>query len=476
MMAAVLLTALSCEKSVSPSDPALPDSLPWQFALTRAGGTGHTDAVATYRASLLHNGTGQLMSDGSYSGYYTHHQPYTDLEWLSPCLTYDAPGDDPDDGMALDENNQKIPWDASNWFERTIKDSQYALRGPYLLDNQVLNYSLVFTSPAVRMECHLPEGATDIPENYHWGFPIRRDASWAVSPCIVDLAMVSDYLKDINGDNQGYQYVYHVDPVLKEPRSRITVKVACGALPEANINKVYFNHVISSALYRPRDVQNRVTYELWKFDGNDAEDPSFDPLASYYTHNNYPVAAGAHAGEDGDKLEVPAGEPYIHLVRKPGQSHDFIENNDWQNFDQTADEWVKGNDSKYLLTAIKDFKILSMDYSLRDGDVYVYEEFMPRLVLFTGRDGDIKTTIRLAQNFEPMKEYTLYVYISSVYVQAVLTVSDWTIHRHWTEVDAEDTDVLEVVIGTCTQVNGSGLDMTDWRPVSNTGDEGLIQD
>lgn len=466
LLAAALSAAVSCEKTGTPAvddDPVL--DTPWQFALTRSGESGHTDAVATYRASLLHNGTARLMSDGSYSGYYTDNAagwPYPGKGWLYPCRTFDAPGDDPDDGMALDPSGQKIPWDASDWFDRTDKDSRHGLRGPVPPSGQTYYYSLVFTSPAVRMEHFVPEGKEDIPANYRYGFPITRASAWAVSPAIEGLSLNATYLNS--------QYIYPVTPTLKEQRSKLTVKIACGALQEANIHQVYFDNVISSAYYMPKSV----TYEEWRFDGDDGTDPDYDPLASYYTTNSYPAASGASAGT-GDKFVTPAGEPHVHLVRKPGQSVDFISDDTWSTF-TAADEWVKGDDTKYLLTALHDFPLLSMNYGEMDGDVYRYDPYIPKVVIWSGAAGDVRTTIRLPFNFEPMKAYTLFLYVSNVYVHAVLTVSDWTVHRHWTDVDAEDTDVLDVVLGTFTAVKGTGLDKDDWTLVPvNPDADGLIE-
>ena len=85
----------------------------------------------------------------------------------------------------------------------------------------------------------------------------------------------------------------------------------------------------------------------------------------------------------------------------------------------------------------------------------------------------MKTTVRLAANFEPMKAYTVYIYVSSAYVQAFLTVSDWTIHRHWTEDPSEDTDKLEVSFGQYKE-QPLGLLVADWRLVQPDDDEGLI--
>ena len=462
LLAATVLT-ISCTKTPSAADEAFKADTPWQFSFTRSGETTHTNTVATFRASLLHNGTGRLMADGSYSGYYTDTAadwPFPGMGWLYPCRTYDAPGADPQDGMALDSDGNPVAWDDPNWFDKTDKDSKYALRGPYMNQNQNINYSLVFTSPAVRMACYLPEGKTDVPDNYHWGFPIDRNTStWAVSPASDGKPLTATYLNN--------QYIYTVSPTLLEHRSKLTVKVACGSVTKTDIHAVYFENILSSALYMPKTE----TYEQCLLDGDDGTDPDYDPLVSYYTSNTYPAGTDTQAGA-GDKLMVPSGESDIHLVRRPGQTEDFIANGEWADFTD-ADEWEKGSTDKSLLTAVRDFPILPMDYSVVDGDVYKYESIMPKLVILTGIDGNVKTTVRLAANFEPMKAYTVYIYVSSAYVQAFLTVSDWTIHRHWTEDPSEDTDKLEVSFGQYKE-QPLGLLVTDWRLVQPDDDEGLI--
>ena len=455
LLAAAMILA-SCTKTQS-SDPSMDGEMPWQFSFTRSGETTHTDAVATFRASLLHYWTGRLMADGSYSGYYTDNAvdwPFPDMGWLYPCRTRD------NDGMALDTDGNPIAWDDANWFDKTDKDSKYALRGHYLPNNESINYSLVFTSPAVRMACYLPEGKENIPENYHWGFPIdRKTSTWAVSPASEGMPLTATYLNN--------QYVYTVSPTLLEHRSKVTVKVACGSVTKTDIHAVYFENTLSSALYMPKTE----TYEQCLVDGNDGTDPDYDPLVSYYTSNTYPSGAETQTGA-GDKLFIPDGESDIHLVRRSGQTEDFIANGEWADF-TASDEWVKGSSDKSLLTAIRDFPILPMDYSVIDGDVYLYESIMPKLVVLTGIGGNVKTTVRLACNFEPMKAYTVYIYVSSAYVQAFLTVSDWTVHRHWTDFSAEDTDKLDVSFGQYLE-RPLGLIMSDWRPVQPDPDEGVI--
>lgn len=459
MTAASAAAVLSCEKSQPDPDSPLRSDSPWQFVLTRSGETGHTDAAATFRASLLHNGTGTLMSDGTYCGYYTDNNwpggwPSSyPAGWLYPCRTDDS-------GHALTESGAVVSPDAADWFDRIHKDSQYALRGIGDLNsrfgiNYSINYALVFTSPAVRMAPFTPSGAeaptgeaARNPMNYSWGFPITRTSEWAVSPSIDALSLTASY---VNG-----QYVFPVEPILSDPHSRLTVKVACGALGEANIASVHFKDVISSAYYMPKTG----TYEKWVLDGDDGTVPDYDPLASYYTENSYPTGSATHTGA-GDKFVAPSGMP-VHLDRKPGQGTDFIRDGDWADFDQEADEWEKGRAAgNYLLTAIRDFPVLSMDYGVTVGDTYVYEDRMPKIVFMTGAAGDIRTTVRLAQNLEPMKAYTLYIWVSSVYVHMVLTVAPWTTHTQWGG-SQEGQQTLEVALGSWTGVNGSSLTLAPW--------------
>lgn len=457
---AVAGSLVSCEKSRPSAEEAPILDTPWQFALTRSDSPSHTDAVATYRASLLHNGTRQLMADGSYCGYYTDNNesgwPYP-MGWLYPCRT-------DHDGAALDASGAVVETgDPDYWFSHIDKDSQYGLRGLGDLRSRFgitsdINYALVFSSPAVRMERFTPDGGTPPsgdaarnPMNYHWGFPIERDSEFAVSPSINGLSLAATYL---NG-----QYVFDVDPVLKDRHAKLTVKVACGALSEANIHAVYFTNVLSTAYYMPMTETYEKSTADWVFDGGVA-----DPLADYYTHNTYPAGSATQTGE-GDKLVTPSGNP-VHLVRKAGQTKDFIAQDEWRNFDQTADEWVKGDRTKSLLTAIPNFRLLSMDYSERtaEGDAYKYEAFIPKVVVLTGTDGDVKTTIRIAENLEPMKAYTLYVWVSSAYVQAVLTVAPWT---------ENDMDVSFDINGS---VDMDPLVVSAWTEVPQNPDaDGLIE-
>ena len=471
LLAVALISLASCEKQ-DISDVDTSEAHPWQFVMTRAGAT-HTDEVRTYRASLLHNGTGELQSDGTYSGYYTENHwtetngaawPYS-TGWLYPCRTNHY-------GDALDTDGNIIPWDATDWFSRTDKDSQWALRGPNTSNDE---YALVITSPAQRMVGYrtpemdpIPEGMAHYARYYHWGFLLDRKASrWAVSPVVGGLSVASDY---ISGN-----YIYTFAPKLLEHRAMLTVKVACGALDEANISKVHFQNVISKTYYRPPRGNEGATssrtgnYEMPIIDGNDNGDDSYDPLVSYYLDNSYPSTDGEAPGT-GDKFIAPDGSP-AHIVRRSGQTTDFIPNDEWQYF-TSSDEWTRGSTDKYVLTAIKDFPILPLDYSTPEGDSYFYRDIMPQVVVYSGVNGDIKSTILVDANLEPMKKYTMYIYVSSVYIHAVLTVSDWTIFQFWPDND----DVLDVSFGNVPERLVGELTVSDWRPVDTDPDHGVIED
>jgi len=461
VLAALMVAAMaldSCEKSRTEAEASSGENVPWQFAFTRSGESGHADEVRTFRASLLYNDLGVLMADGSYCGYYTDEvtRPGWDApkSWLYPCRTDNA-------GNALDASGAVVPWNAATWFEDIDKDSKYALRGPgdlyrFGVDHSI-NYALVFASPAVRMEGFTPDGgfaptgaAASNPMNYHWGFPIARDDDWTVSSAVTGLPLSATYL---NG-----QYVFSVNPVLKDRHAKLTVKVVCGAVSAANIHAVYFTNILSEAYFMPLTETYEKSTVDWVFDGGVA-----DPLTDYYTHNTYPATDGQPAGA-GDKMVAPSDAP-VHLVRKATQTPDFISEDQWQDFDQTTDEWVRGDDSKCLLTAIRDFRLLSMDYSATEGDAYIYEEFIPKLVVISGQDGDVKTTIRLAENLEPMKSYTLYVWVSSAYVRAVLTVSPWT-----------EIPGMDVSFDIDQAKDFRPLVVSSWTTVAeNPGADGLIE-
>ena len=467
----------SCTKP-QPSEESVQDDTLWNLT-TKAG--PHVDQVATFRASLLDNTNGVLRSDGSYSGYYNADG------WLTPCRTNAA-------GDALDTGGSVIAWDAPNWYDLTDKNSQYALRGgskrvyvdaTYFSRHAVTDYSMVLTSPAVRMSSFRPTGAAALsgshvtdPNEYHWGFAMdRKTSTWAISEVDDNLYLNATYLQN--------RYVYDFEPTLYEHRSMLTVKIACGALAHANINKVYFTNIISEAYYMPMwnlldtAIDPHDPYEEWKKDGSNIVgnyDPAtYDPLATYYITNTYPANAGEATGT-GDIFAVPVTDPDVHLVRRPAQTPDFIANNEWDQFDLDADEWVKGDDTKYVLTPIKDFPILSLDYSIMVGDQYKYEAIMPKVVVLSGTQGNIKTTVRIPANLEPMKKYTMWLFVSNVYIQAVLTVSDWTIHSHWSDNPLDpnyNQDTASDTFGAYKEI-GTILARSEWETVTTTDAEGSV--
>jgi len=441
ILALLLLALAGCTKSQA-GEESRGDAV-WRIALTKTG--SHTNHVATYRANLLNYGTGRLMSDGAYSGYYKADG------WLYPCRVDDATGKaiDKTDGTSLLEFN------AADWFNKTDTNSVYGLRAPSLISgwpyvpysSSSLNYTMVLASPAVRMQSYLPDGETDIEANYHWGVPLDRKKAIYVSDPTPETPITATYYNN--------EYTYSFSPILIDQRSKLTIKIACGALSEIDINAVYFSNVMSTALYMPQINYMPLVYETFEhfvFDGDDGS-AGYDPLVSYYTANTYPASAGQPAGA-GDKFVVPAADTDVHLVRRIGQTPAFIANDEWDQFVAT-DEWVKGNNTKYFFTPIKDFPVFAMDYSEMLGSEYKYKQQMPKVIIRSGDKGNIRTTVRLPYNFEPMREYTLWLWMSSVYVQAVLTVAPWDIYRHWTEDASEDTDVLDVTFGGYKTVTGS---------------------
>ena len=482
LLALLLLALASCTKPQA-GEQEMGDAI-WHLT-TKAG--PHVDKVATFRASLLDNGNGVLRSDGSYSGYYTADG------WLYPCRT-NALGD------ALDTDGNIVPWSLApaDWFAATDTNSQYALRGAtkrvydyadtYYERQYVSEYSMVLTSPAVRMSSFRPSGSPALtplhatnPDDWRWGFAIdRRTSTWAISEVDPMMNLNATFLKN---PETGYMYTYACDSTLYEHRSLLTVKIACGALTHANINKVYFTNIISEAYFMPMWRLMPLQYdpyEEWKKDGcptvGDYDPSSYDPLASYYTTNTYPASAGETTGA-GDVFAVPPGEDDVHLVRHPALTEDFIANNEWTQLTDPADEWVKGDDTKCVLTPIRDFPILPLDYSVMDGDQYKYNDIMPKVVILSGVGGNIKTTVRIAVNLEPMKKYTMWLFVSNVYVIAVFTVSDWTIHTHWSDDPSDpnyNKETADLTLGSYKLLATPVLTKSEWTTVTVPDAQGTI--
>lgn len=319
----------------------------WEFVMTRSGGA--EDRKVTYRTSLLNSSNGNLMSDGTYCGY---HKPQG---WLYPCSA------DDETGAALDAEGNAVDAGDADWIGKIDKDSRHALRAAA---NQT--HVLVLSSPAVRMQKYKPDGSAD---TWHWGFPVDRRQELFIGNPIKNLGVTATWLDG--------KYIFPVvsdsdDGTLYDRRARLTVKVACGALLETDINAVYFRNVISSAYYLPISK----TYENAVMDGGSSE-----PLKDYF--------------EAGEKLAVAADEPDIHIT--------------------------KGN----TVAAIESFPIMALDYSTLDGDQYRYKDLIPEIIVLSGTKGNIRSTVSLAADLDPMKEYVVMIYMSTASVQATLQVAGW---------------------------------------------------
>lgn len=425
-----ILIASSCIDKTPDADCT---PVAWEFCVTKAGeGTGNdTDKVATYRTSLLSGYA--LSSEGTYSGYYN------DKGWLYPCKT-------DDDGYALDKaTGDRLEWTDPDWFSKTDTDSQYGLRAA-----SNTSYSLLVTSPAVKLQPYIK--TIDGSPATVYGMPITRESDWAIS----------DPISVYAGGSYLGTYIYNVagtdnTRTLKERRARINVKVACGAVSSVQIHSVYFKKVMTSAMYNPFSHEYEDNIIL---DGGKA-----DPLECF-TSNSFPANDGDKTGE-GEALVVPQGEKIV-LTRKDGMQENPEE---WWEVFGEDDEWTKGSEDKHVLTAIRDFYILPLDYSLRDNTDYHYADIMPEVTVRIGETGKIKATIQLAAKMEPMIEYTVFIYVSSTYVSANLTVTDWNVHRHWTDDPAEDTDELEIEFGKPAILKGD-ISVTGW---TNKEDETTVQ-
>ena len=168
------------------------------------------------------------------------------------------------------------------------------------------------------------------------------------------------------------------------------------------------------------------TYENYVMDGGYA-----DPLAQYYTTNTYETLGISGTPIVGEKLVVPNEDKAIHLFQRADQSADFT----------VADEWDKASNEGKIVTAIPDFPIFSLDYSTLDGDQYRYKDQIPEIIVYSGKTGNIKSTITLPANLEPMKEYTVIIYLSTASVEAELYVKEWDVEG---SIDVDFGKVLEL--------------------------------
>ena len=130
-----------------------------------------------------------------------------------------------------------------------------------------------------------------------------------------------------------------------------------------------------------------------------------------------------------------------------------VEKEWFKNF-SSSDEWLRGYSDKYMLTAIKDFYILSLDYSREEGGELYYKGIIPEIIVTEKLGGaNKKITLQLAADIKPMKDYTVYLFISNIDVQATLTASDW-----------EDVGNQEVMFGQGLVTDGK-ITIASWEEV-----------
>lgn len=367
----------SCTKEAKDVENAV--EVPWEICATKAG----VVEKATYRACLF-SADGKLSSEGTYCGYQNP------KGWLYPCGTND-------NGDALDSDGNPVSWEDAQWSEKIDKDSKYALKAKS--DNNV--YSLVLLSPALK------NNQTEDNVSY---LPIdrREEPGWKASKAVnvrtTGVTVDGSYVYDLSSN------------ILYEQRSKVTVKIACGKADYTEIVSVYFKDVISSAKYLPLTSEYRDAV----LDGG-----SETPLADYYTTNSYPSEDGNSAGE-GEKFVSPEATS-VKLVHKAGIGTD--EKQWWTKFSD-EDEWKRGTDDGRgsMLTAIKDFYILPLEYSKEEGGELYYKDMVPEIVVTEKSkiDGkDKKITLQLAVNVEPMKNYTIYLFVSNIDVQVTLVIENW---------------------------------------------------
>lgn len=407
----LLLSAIGCSKiRYDVAEGEIPVGA-WEFFMTKGGSL--QSETKTIRASLLSSLVDTLVADGSYCGY--EKEVREGLTWFYPCRV------DDESGEALDSEGNPVDWSLPDCFDRIDKDSEHALRAP-----ANSRYSLVLSSPAVRMKRLVFEGPEEDKKIIRYGFKVDRNKELFTSDVMRDLDVLATWIED--------RYVFSLsgqtpasapDTTFYDRRSKITVKVACGKLTSADVHSVHFENVMSSAYYIPTSK----SYELPVMDGG------FEDPMGYYTVNTYPTL---DSGDKiiGDKLVVPDGEPDIHLEKSLDMSC----------------EWDKETNLGRVVTAIADFPVLSLDYSALVDDHYKYDGLIPEIIVHSGRDSLIRSTVSLPVNFEPMKSYTVIIYISTAYVFAELYVTDWV-----------DGPTNDVTFGEAIKLDGESILITDWN-------------
>lgn len=419
----MLLSIIGCSKIFHEvTDEQMPSG-EWKFCMTK-GGVSMEDTL-TIRASIVLHNFDTLVADGAYCRYKKIVDE--DLLWYYPCRVND------ETGTPLDSYGNPIDWTDPDAFDHIDKDSKYALRAPA---NQ--NYDLVLSSPAVRMKRFINNNVDNKTDTVRYGFKLDRNNELFISDPLKGVSVAAVWT---NGN-----YVCSLsDLKLYDRRSKVTVKVACGALGTANLHAVHFENVMTSAYYMPITK----SYEMPVMDGGYE-----NPLDFYATNTYFSLGDGGEV--TGDKLVVPDDAEDIVLIQEPDPTVD-VEN---------YQEWNKSDNIGNIVTAIADFPIFSLDYSSVVNDKYRHEGQIPKVVVYTGQRGNIRSSVSLPVNFEPMKSYTVIIYVSSTYVQAELYVTEW-----------DDVPVQDVKFGEAIELRGD-IEICDWinhedqnGKVTNTYDE-----
>lgn len=340
---------------------------------TKGTGTPHVNSNRTYRVNEFYNGdSGELLADGAYCDYMNEERG-----WLYPCKV-------DDDGNALDADDAIIPYDAPDWFSRTVNDTKYALRMHLL--NQEKYATIVVCSPARRMAAINPNAKPKV-----WAYKLDIDEEFYTSYPVADLEFMPGIIAG--------QYIYSDPIVLHDPRSRINVVIKCGTLDIANLHAVHFRNVMTSAWYKPKEM-----VYLEPVTDRGMTDSPFEA----YTQNCYPESSGTTV--PGNVLLVPEDKDDICLIKESGIA-----------------EWNSADNEGRCITAIQQFHIFSQEYGKIDPVTgkYVYESQIPEIVVYSGMGGHMKSTVRLAANMEPMKEYTVIISLSTASVTASLVPAAW---------------------------------------------------
>lgn len=428
---ALLFLAGACHPVSIDIKPSVSDSGDEGLLMFTKGENSGIDKVETYRVSDIYNGSSMVLcADGSYSGYFNQ-----DKGWLYPCRC-------DNDGNALDTSGNVIPWDDPAWFEKTDKDTRWGLRIRPL--NRETYATLVVCSPARRMQKfrtdnghggeYVPYGTKPKGATIMWGYHLDNTEEFYISKPVENKLFTYTMYDG--------SYVYDFPFTLEDKRSMVSVVVTCGRLAESYLRKVHFKNIMTSTWYCPKSqTYEYPTMDLGKANAQDA-----------YTQNSYP-AEGDETGE-GNIFCVPDGQPDIHLFQREGKTGPFT-------------EWSKSAGRGTAITAIRDFPIFSLDYGKMDGDKYVYEDQIPEIVVYSGTDGCVKSTVRLASNVEAMHKYTVIVYISTAYISAELLVTPWD--------EAADINDIQFGHGIPLEVDTEKW-ISEWEPYDIPDGQGMIVD